>query len=90
MRVRTAGRAAVILLGWLAIHGSAHQAAAQVPSAPQSAVQKRVDARLLEQKQQECAKKGQFAVATVVRNAVLYKCVTGADPALKAQTSPRQ
>ena len=80
MTVRPPRRAAAFLVGWLATHASA-----QVPPAQQSAAQKRVDARLLEQKQQECAKKGQFAVATVVRNTVLYKCVTGADPAIKGQ-----
>lgn len=60
---------------------------AQVPQ--QSAAQKRVEAKLLEQKRQECARKGQFAVATTIRNAVLYKCVSASDPAFKAQSTPK-
>jgi len=80
LRLRQAALVAGVapLAGLLAMVASLGVATAQTNPPKQTEAQKRVQAKLLQQKQLECAKVGRYAVATTIRGTTIYKC--GAKP----------
>ena len=63
------------MLALLAVAASLGPAMAQTNPARPTEAQKKVQAKLLHQKQMECAKLGKYATATTIRGTTIYRCV---------------
>ena len=74
--------AATLLVG-------AATASADTPKPTEAEARAKIEADVLARIQPKCAKEGKVALATHVKNTVMFKCVSPDDPEYKAQQSAK-